>query len=203
MSRHGIFLKHRKFDWISGHSALKLDERTKFEWCGTVGHVYEIGFSAHMHFLNETKSLVICISYLVYTHTHPAQSSGIYVSTSFLFCKYIVIYTVFFNSKKFAQAKKPLDLLVHISPINIPGIFGSNIFCSEFKGRALMTSNIAYAHLINQVPFIAHEGCKAGVFRETSGAKSYLWRRDVGWWWKLKWNVLFLGGKWPIVAYSI
>eukprot|EP00434_Breviolum_minutum_P030248 symbB.v1.2.026754.t2/scaffold2681.1/size73127/3 len=26
--------------------------------------------------------------------------------------------------------------------------------------RALMTSNIAYAHLINQVPFIAHEGCK-------------------------------------------
>ena len=35
-----------------------------------------------------------------------------------------------------------------------------------------MTSNIAYAHLINQVPFIAHEGCKAGVFRESSGAKS-------------------------------
>ena len=28
------------------------------------------------------------------------------------------------------------------------------------EGRALMTSNIAYAHLVGKIPFIAHDGCK-------------------------------------------
>ena len=27
-------------------------------------------------------------------------------------------------------------------------------------GRSLMTSNIAYAHLVGKIPFVAHEGCK-------------------------------------------
>ena len=28
------------------------------------------------------------------------------------------------------------------------------------RGRTLMTANIAYAHLVGKIPFVAHEGCK-------------------------------------------
>ena len=58
-----------------------------------------------------------------------------------------------------------------------------------------MTSNIAYAHLINQVPFIAHEGCKAGVFRETSGAVELFVKEGCWLMVEVKMECAFLGGE--------